>query len=61
MLDVGTNNHERLDDPEYVGWRHERIGGDDYFDFVDLFVQAVEEELPGTQTRQVREARRSSD
>jgi malate dehydrogenase (oxaloacetate-decarboxylating) len=48
VLDVGTNNAERLDDPEYIGWRHERISGDDYFDFVERFVAAVEQELPGT-------------
>ena len=48
VLDVGTNNAERLKDPEYLGWRHERITGQDYFDFVDQFVQAVKEELPGT-------------
>ena len=48
VLDVGTNNPERLRDPEYLGWRHERIAGQDYFDFVDQFVQAVKQELPGT-------------
>jgi malate dehydrogenase (oxaloacetate-decarboxylating) len=48
VLDVGTNNKERLDDPEYLGWRHERITGQPYFDFVDQFVQAVKQELPGT-------------
>ena len=41
VLDVGTNNTERLKDPEYLGWRHERITGQEYFDFVDQFVQAV--------------------
>ena len=46
MLDVGTNNQERLRDPEYLGWRHERITGDAYLDFVDRFVQAVKKELP---------------
>jgi malate dehydrogenase (oxaloacetate-decarboxylating) len=45
---VGTNNKERLNDPEYLGWRHERITGQAYFDFVDQFVQAVKQELPGT-------------
>jgi malate dehydrogenase (oxaloacetate-decarboxylating) len=48
ILDVGTNNAERLSDPEYLGWRHERITGQAYFDFVDQFVQAVKQELPGT-------------
>src|SRR6266446_2311056 len=48
VLDVGTNNAERLADPEYLGWRHERIQGAAYFDFVDRFVQAVKQELPGT-------------
>jgi malate dehydrogenase (oxaloacetate-decarboxylating) len=41
ILDVGTNNAERLSDPEYLGWRHERITGQAYSDFVDQFVQAV--------------------
>ncbi|WP_245632021.1 NAD-dependent malic enzyme [Edaphobacter aggregans] len=48
VLDVGTNNTERLNDPEYLGWRHERITGQAYFDFVDQFVQAVKQEFPGT-------------
>ncbi len=48
VLDVGTNNAERLNDPEYLGWRHERITGQAYFDFVDQFVQAVKQELPNT-------------
>jgi malate dehydrogenase (oxaloacetate-decarboxylating) len=46
VLDVGTNNAERLNDPEYLGWRHERITGQAYFDFVDQFVRAVRQELP---------------
>lgn len=48
VLDAGTNNKDRLNDPEYLGWRHERIMGQEYFDFVDQFVQAVKQELPGT-------------
>lgn len=48
VLDVGTNNKDRLHDPEYLGWRHERITGQAYFDFIDLFVQAVKQELPET-------------
>src|SRR6201996_8755368 len=48
VLDVGTNNTERLKDPEYLGWRHERITGQAYFDFIDQFVQAVKQEFPET-------------
>lgn len=46
LLDVGTNNEERLKDPLYLGWRHERISGDDYYEFVDIFVQAVKRKFP---------------
>jgi len=46
LIDVGTNNEERLRDPLYVGWRHERMVGADYDDFVDEFVQAVKRKFP---------------
>lgn len=48
VLDVGTNNQERLHDPEYLGWRHERITGQEYDDFIAQFVHAVKTELPHT-------------
>lgn len=48
VLDVGTNNEERLRDPEYLGWRHARIIGDEYDRFIDAFVAAVKEVLPAT-------------
>jgi malate dehydrogenase (oxaloacetate-decarboxylating) len=48
VLDVGTNNPERLDDPEYLGWRHERVTGQSYFDFIEHFVTAVKAEMPNT-------------
>ena len=48
VLDAGTNNPERLKDHTYLGWRHSRIGGPEYDDFVERFVQAVEQELPNT-------------
>ena len=47
LLDAGTDNAELLDDPLYLGWRHHRIAGAGYDDFVDRFVQAVRAELPG--------------
>jgi malate dehydrogenase (oxaloacetate-decarboxylating) len=46
LLDVGTNNQERLQDPEYIGWRHERITGQPYWDFVDKFVSCIKRKLP---------------
>lgn len=46
LLDTGTNNQDRLDNPVYIGWRHERIRGDDYEDFVDQFVAAVKKRWP---------------
>lgn len=46
ILDVGTNNQERLDDPLYFGWRHNRITGKEYDDFIDLFVQGVKKRFP---------------
>jgi malate dehydrogenase (oxaloacetate-decarboxylating) len=46
LLDVGTDNAGLLDDPMYLGWRHRRIAGARYDDFVGRFVQAVRAELP---------------
>jgi malate dehydrogenase (oxaloacetate-decarboxylating) len=46
LLDVGTNNEDRLRDPLYLGWRHERISGSEYDQFVDAFVQAVRRKFP---------------
>ncbi|MGH8618188.1 MAG: NAD-dependent malic enzyme [Burkholderiales bacterium] len=48
VLDVGTNNPERLADPEYLGWRHKRVTGKAYFDFIARFVAAVKKEMPRT-------------
>jgi malate dehydrogenase (oxaloacetate-decarboxylating) len=41
VLDVGTDNEERLNDPLYVGSRHPRVRGAAYQDFIDRFVDAV--------------------
>jgi malate dehydrogenase (oxaloacetate-decarboxylating) len=46
LLDVGTNNPELLDASDYIGWKHERMTGQPYWDFVEAFVSAVERKLP---------------
>ncbi len=47
VLDAGTNNPERLADPHYLGWQHERVRGPEYDAFVETFIRAVERHLPG--------------
>jgi malate dehydrogenase (oxaloacetate-decarboxylating) len=46
VLDVGTNNPALLNDPLYLGWRHERVRGKEYDDFIEQFVTAVEKVFP---------------
>jgi malate dehydrogenase (oxaloacetate-decarboxylating) len=46
VLDVGTDNVELLDDPQYLGWKHRRIDDEEYYGFIDKFVTAVHEQLP---------------
>ncbi|WP_208380117.1 NAD-dependent malic enzyme [Psychromonas algarum] len=46
LLDVGTNNNHLLNDPMYMGWRNPRITGEEYNEFVDLFIQAVKRRWP---------------
>jgi malate dehydrogenase (oxaloacetate-decarboxylating) len=46
MLDVGTDNPNCLDDPIYIGWRHERVRGDDYDNFIEVFVAEVVKRWP---------------
>jgi malate dehydrogenase (oxaloacetate-decarboxylating) len=46
LLDVGTNNQDRLADPLYIGWKHERIRGQDYDDFVETFIAAITRRWP---------------
>jgi len=46
MLDVGTNNEELLKDEAYVGIAKRRLEGEEYFDMVDEFMQAVFDRWP---------------
>jgi malate dehydrogenase (oxaloacetate-decarboxylating) len=46
MLDVGTNNPNLLNDPLYMGWRHNRIEGDEYNAFIQDFIEAATRRWP---------------
>ncbi|HKY04967.1 MAG TPA: NAD-dependent malic enzyme, partial [Blastocatellia bacterium] len=46
ILDVGTDNQQLLDDPLYIGWRHRRMRGREYDDFVEAFVDGVTRIFP---------------
>ena len=46
FLDVGTNNVELLDDPLYLGCRHNRIYADEYDKFMDKFIHSIQKYFP---------------
>ena len=46
VLDVGTDNEKLLNDPLYVGYRHGRIRGKAYDDFIDAYVTAATKLFP---------------
>ena len=46
VLDVGTNNKQLLDNPLYLGNRHERIRGEQYYAFIDQFIETAERLFP---------------
>ncbi len=46
LLDCGTNNHELLVDPLYLGLRQARPTDEEMTPFVDEFVQAVQDAFP---------------
>lgn len=45
-LDVGTNNEELLNDPDYLGNRHARVRGPRYDEFIDAYVRAATKLFP---------------
>lgn len=45
-LDVGTNNQALIDDPMYMGAKHERITGQEYDNFIEQFMNEVTERWP---------------
>lgn len=46
VLDAGTNREQLLNDKLYLGNRHKRIYGDEYYSFVDKFVTTAENLFP---------------
>ncbi|HEY7475383.1 MAG TPA: NAD-dependent malic enzyme [Vicinamibacterales bacterium] len=46
-LDVGTDNAALLQDPLYLGARHARLRGDEYFSLLDELVEAIADVYPG--------------
>jgi len=45
-LDVGTDNEELLNDERYLGWRHQRLKGEEYLAFMGRFVRAFRNVFP---------------
>src|SRR5208337_3091704 len=46
MLDVGTNRESLLNDPTYIGNRHQRIRGERYDAFIDAYVKTATRLFP---------------
>lgn len=46
FLDAGTNNKQLLEDPYYLGVRHPRVTGDQYDEFLELFITAIKQKFP---------------
>jgi malate dehydrogenase (oxaloacetate-decarboxylating) len=46
MIDVGTNNSKLLQDPLYIGWRHSRIAGKEYDNFMGKVMEVIKKKFP---------------
>ena len=46
MLDVGTDNNVLLEDPLYLGHQHMRMHGQEFDEFIEEFITAVQEVFP---------------
>ncbi|KAK5938753.1 NAD-dependent malic enzyme, mitochondrial [Knufia obscura] len=46
VLDVGTNNKKLLDDDLYLGYKHERVRGKQYDEFIEKFMKAAKKLFP---------------
>lgn len=46
VLDVGTDNTDLLNNPQYIGWKHPRIEAQQYDAFMSLFISAVKKHWP---------------
>jgi malate dehydrogenase (oxaloacetate-decarboxylating) len=46
VLDVGTDSERLLNDPTYIGYRHGRVRGPAYDDFIDRYVRAARALFP---------------
>ena len=46
LLDVGTNNKELLEDPLYMGLKHNRLTGEAYDNVVEEFAKGVKRHFP---------------
>lgn len=47
-IDAGTNNKILLENPLYLGNKHERIAGEKYLEFIDKFVTAEQKLFPAS-------------
>jgi malate dehydrogenase (oxaloacetate-decarboxylating) len=46
VIDIGTNNQNLIDDPTYLGWRHPRLTGAKYHDFIELCIHNIKKVFP---------------